>query len=99
MKAPKFKINNAQRLKAKDLGVTIDYSNRKGKKISVFRKGKKVADVGALGYWDFESYVDAERKGLVPMGTAQMRRRNYWKRHAKELKPGTPGYYALKILW
>ena len=51
-----YKILPQQRAAAKRLGVTIKPSEVKGKKISVYKQGKKIADIGALGYGDYWSY-------------------------------------------
>ena len=81
--------------KAKQLGVTIKPSTKKGKKIDVFKGDDKVASVGALGMGDFPTYV--EEKGL---DFAQNRRRLYRIRHNKNIeKKGSPGFYASRLLW
>ena len=80
---------------AKKLGVTIKPSTLKGKKIDVFKKGKKVASVGAIGYNDYPTWTEKKGKKY-----ADERRRLYKIRHAKDRKVrGTAGYYADKILW
>ena len=80
---------------AKKLGVTIKPSTVKGKKIDVFKKGKKVASVGALGYNDYPTWMQKKGKKY-----ADERRRLYKIRHAKDRNVrGTAGYYADKILW
>jgi hypothetical protein len=81
--------------KAKQLGVTIKPSTKKGKKIDVFKGDDKVASVGALGMKDFPTYV--EEKGL---DFAQNRRRLYRIRHNKNIyKKDSPGFYASRLLW
>ena len=90
-----YKITSYSRKKAKQLGVTIKRSKLKGKKIAVFKKGKKVADVGALGYSDFPTYT--KTKGKV---FANKRRKLYKIRHEKTRKKvGSRSYYADRILW
>lgn len=80
---------------AKKLGVTIKPSTVKGKKIDVFKKGKKVASVGALGYNDYPTWMQKKGKKY-----ADERRRLYKIRHAKDRNVrGSAGYYADKILW
>ena len=80
---------------AKKLGVTIKPSTVKGKKIDVFKKGKKVASVGALGYNDYPTWMQKKGKKY-----ADERRRLYKIRHAKDRNvSGSAGYYADKILW
>tara|TARA_R110000850_G_scaffold153465_1_gene276934 strand:+ start:1918 stop:2196 length:279 start_codon:yes stop_codon:yes gene_type:complete len=90
-----YKITSTQRSRAKKIGVTIKASKLKGKKIAVFKNNKKVADVGAKGYKDFDSYK--KTKGVK---FANNRRRLYKIRHAKtRTKKGSRSYYADKILW
>jgi len=87
-------------LQARKIGVTVKPSTRKGKKIDVFKDGKKVASVGALGYDDYPTFMKKEREGKVPKGTAERRRKLYKIRHRKDRNVrGTPGYYADKLLW
>lgn len=93
-KMPRYNISPYTKQKAKEIGVTVSPSTRKGKKIDVFKNGKKVASVGAKGYNDFTTY---SRKNKFK---ANERRRLYHIRHKKDsAKKGTPGYYAAKLLW
>ena len=95
-----YRIKAGQREAARRLGVAIRPSTTKGKKIDVFKYGLKIASSGAEGYDDFWGYVQKEKAGRVPAGTAAERRRLYKIRHADECAAtGTPGYYACKILW
>tara|TARA_R110000822_G_scaffold12486_3_gene45151 strand:- start:269 stop:547 length:279 start_codon:yes stop_codon:yes gene_type:complete len=90
-----YTITSYSRKQAKKIGVTIKKSKVKGKKIAVFKKGKKVADVGALGYKDFPTYT--KTKGKV---YANKRRKLYKIRHQKtRTKKGSRSYYADRILW
>ena len=76
------------------MGVSVKPSTRQGKKIDVFKNGKKVASVGALGYDDYTTF---SRKSP---SLAKERRRLYHIRHQKdEHTKGSPGYYASKLLW
>ena len=84
----KYKIKRYTYAQAKKLGVVVKPSTRKGKKIDVFKNGKKVASVGAIGYNDY------------PTWTQNKRRKAYKIRHAKDRKVrGSAGYYADKLLW
>ena len=94
-----YKILPAHRKKAKKLGVTIKSSTVKGKKIDVFKDGKKVSSIGAKGYGDFEYFK--KEKGET---YANSRRKAYNSRHAKDPKYNSKGqlsagYYAKEILW
>ena len=48
--------------KAKRLGVTVEASKRKHKKLDVFKDGKRVASIGDLRYSDFLQHGDEERR-------------------------------------
>ena len=80
---------------AKKLGVTVKPSTNKTKKIDVYKKGKKVASVGARGYSDFPTFMKLNGKKY-----AQTRRRLYKMRHEKDRHvKGSRGFYADKLLW
>ena len=90
-----YKIKRHTFTQAKKLGVVVKPSKVKGKKIDVFKKGKKVASVGAIGYDDYPTYIQKKGKKY-----ADERRRLYKIRHQKNRnKRGTPSYYADKLLW
>jgi hypothetical protein len=77
--------------KASELGVEVKPSTHAGKKIDVFRDGKKIASIGALGMMDYPTYLRVEGKDI-----AEHRRKLYHLRHHGE---GIGGYYAKKLLW
>jgi len=84
---PTYSMKKAQ-ANAKKIGVTVKKSTRQGKKLDIFKDGKKVASIGDVNYYDFTVHGDEQR------------RKNYLSRHAKtRVKVGTPSYYAWKILW
>jgi hypothetical protein len=86
----KRQLQNAMKLK-----VMIKPSNNEKKKLSVYKNGYKVADIGDIDYWDYDHYRNA-------YGTAYAneRQRLYKLRHQKyrHIK-GSPAYYADQILW
>ncbi len=82
---------------ARRLGVTVEPSRTRGKKIDVFRKrdGKKLASVGALGMNDYPTF---RRKFGSRVATTK--RRLYKARHEKDRhRVGSAGYYADQLLW
>ena len=90
-----YTITEYSRDQAKKLGVTIKPSTNKGKKIDVFKDGKKLASVGALGMSDYPTYMKTKGQAY-----ADERRRLYRIRHGKTMdKVGSPSYYAAAILW
>lgn len=94
-----YKISTYTKERAKKLGVEVKPSSVKGKKIDVFKKGVKVASVGAIGYKDYPTYLALEKSGKVAKGTAAMKRKAYKARHVDRFKVGTPSYYADQLLW
>jgi hypothetical protein len=94
-----YKIHDYSYNQAKKIGVEIKPSKRKAKKIDVYKNGKKVASIGAIGYKDYPTYQAAEKKGLVPKGTAKKKQKAYKARHIYRKLKNTPAYYADKILW
>ncbi len=88
-------VSNYSKKKAESLGVDIKPSTKKGKKIDVFKDGKLVASIGAKGYKDYPTHLEEKGKEY-----ADKRRKAYKMRHEKDRHtPGTPGFYADKILW
>ena len=95
-----YKILPYSKEQAKKLGVEIKSSTNLLKKIDVFKNGKKIASVGAIGMNDYPTYLEKEKKGYYPKGYAKERRKLYKQRHKKDRhKVGTNGWYADKILW
>ena len=78
--------------KAKDLGVTIKPSSKKGKKIDVFKNNQLVTSIGASGMNDYPTHLKNEGKKI-----AEERKRLYKIRHSKNT--GIAGKYASEILW
>ena len=90
-----YRIKEYTKRQAKKLGVQVKPSKVKGKKIDVFKNGKKVASVGAIGYNDYPTYMQKKGKKY-----ADERRRLYKIRHNKDRKVrGSAGDYADKLLW
>lgn len=81
--------------KARALGVQLQPSRTKNKKIDVFKNGRKVASVGGLGYGDYPTFLQKHGKSY-----ATKKRRLYKQRHENDRhRKGTPGYYADQLLW
>ena len=78
---------------AERLGVLIKPSTNPLKKLDVFKKGEKVASIGAMGYGDFPTFLKKDGKAF-----AEKRRRLYHLRHQADEK-GTPSYFAKRLLW
>ena len=90
-----YKITKYTLDRAKELGVTVRPSSVKGKKIDVFKNGKKVASVGAIGYGDYPTFIKTKGKEY-----AEKRRKFYKFRHEKDRHViNSNGWYADKLLW
>jgi hypothetical protein len=90
-----YTIKKYSYTKAKKLGVDIQPSTRKNKKIDVYKNNKKIASIGALGYGDYPTFMKTE--GLI---SANNHRRKYKMRHNKDRHvKNSPGYYADQLLW
>lgn len=90
-----YKITEYTKRKADKLGVQIKNSKNKSKKIDIFKKEKKIASIGALGYDDYPTYIKKKGKDY-----ADKRRKLYKIRHQKDrTKKGTPSWYADNLLW
>jgi len=99
-----YRITAYTLAQADKLGVIVKPSKVSGKKLDVFKKTKgelvKIATVGALGYNDYPTFMELEKKGKVPSGTAEKRRKAYKIRHQKDRSVrGSNGWFADKLLW
>ena len=80
---------------AKKLNVTIKPSTNILKKIDVFKKGNKIASIGARGMNDYPTYI--RKKGIA---FAKTRRKLYKQRHERDRHiKWTKGWLADKLLW
>lgn len=90
-----YKITAYTLRRAKELGVSVRPSTIKGKKIDVFKKGKKIASIGAIGYGDYPTFMKTKGKEY-----AERRRKAYKNRHEKDRHiVESNGWYADKLLW
>lgn len=78
--------------KAKEIGVQVEPSTLKNKKIDVFKEGRKIASIGDPNYLDFPTYT--KEKGQA---YANERRRLYHIRHAKD--KNIEGLLSKALLW
>lgn len=89
-----YKIKDYSYKQADRLGVEIRPSTNLKKKIDVFKNGEKIASIGAIGYGDYPTYLQTDKK------LAQTKRASYKARHQKDrLVKGSAGYFASRILW
>lgn len=90
-----YKITPYTYRQARKYGYIVKSSTNKTKKIDVFKKGRKIASVGANGMNDYPTYI--QKRGIQYANT---RRRLYKIRHEKDRKQkGTRGWLADKLLW
>jgi len=86
-----YHITAYTKAKAKEIGVEVKPSTHKGKKIDVFKNGKKIDSIGAIGYKDYPTYNATEGKTI-----ADERRRLYHLRHTQNTQGEK---LAKKLLW
>lgn len=90
-----YVITQYTKERAKALGVTVKPSTVKGKKIDVFKDGKKIGSVGALGYGDYPTFLKKFGKEF-----AEKRRKAYKFRHEKDRHTRwSNGWLADNLLW
>ena len=90
-----YTITKYTKQKAKELGVTVKPSTNKNKKIDVYKDGEKIASCGAIGYYDFPTYMLEYGKEY-----ANEKRRLYKMRHEKDRHVvGSNGWFADQLLW
>jgi hypothetical protein len=91
-----YRISKYSYIVAKKLGVLIEPSHNKKKKIDVLDYHNNfICSIGAYGMNDYEIYL--KKYG---MDYANERRRLYRLRHKKDInRLGSAGYYASKLLW
>ena len=95
-----YTITDHTRQRAKELGVEVRPSRRKGKKIDVLRDGKVIASVGAIGYNDYPTYLALEEQGMAPKGTAKKRQRAFKQRFEKTRRvKESNAWWADRLLW
>ena len=58
-----YKITKYTLDQAKQLGVVVRPSKVDGKKIDVFKNGKRIASIGGEGYNDYPTYMFLEKAG------------------------------------
>jgi hypothetical protein len=81
--------------KAASIGVTVKPSTRQGKKLDVYKSGKKIASVGAIGYKSYPEFI--KEKGLE---FANLRRNAYKARHEKDRHiKWSNGWLSDQLLW
>jgi hypothetical protein len=75
--------------------VQVKPSLSTGKKIDVYKDGKKVASVGDLKYSDYPTYIISHGREY-----ADERRRLYRIRHKNDMNvKDSAGFYASRLLW
>jgi hypothetical protein len=92
-----YKISEYSKQQAKRLGVKIYPSEKKNKKIDVYSHddSEYLGSIGDIRYKDYPTYLKEDGEEI-----ARIHQYSYHRRHHKERdKIGTPGYYALNILW
>jgi hypothetical protein len=87
-----YQISDYTKNIAKSLNLDIKPSTNSKKKIDVYKKGEKIASIGASGMGDYPTYLKTRGKTY-----ADERRRLYHLRHKKDA--GIAGKLAKTLLW
>lgn len=86
-----YQITDYTRRRAKEIGVSVEPSKKKDKKLDVYKDGKYLASIGAISFKDYPTYIKENGREY-----ADERRRLYYLRHTKD----TLGeLLALYLLW
>jgi hypothetical protein len=86
-----YYITDYTRQRAREIGVQVKPSQRKNKKIDVFRDGDRIASIGDVRYLDYPTYKKRFGKEV-----AEERRRLYHLRHTRKTQPEV---LAKRLLW
>jgi hypothetical protein len=86
-----YEIQPYTKYRARLLGVQIQLSDKRYKKIDVYKNNKYITSIGDTRYSDYPTYIKTH--GLE---YANERRRLYRLRHKND---GITGYYAKNLLW
>ena len=95
-----YKITEYTKNQARKLNVYVFPAKNPKKKLDIYDKDcNYITSVGASGYMDYPNYLKAEKKGIVPKGTAEKKRKSYKARHVYRNRKNSPAYFADKLLW
>lgn len=86
-----YTITDYTKRRAKELGLTVAVSKKKGKKLDVFKDNELIASIGDTNYKDFPTFVLEDGQEV-----ANERRRLYRQRHRKNT---LNELLALYLLW
>jgi hypothetical protein len=86
-----YTITSYTKNRAKQAGLQVMPSKKKGKKIDVFQNGKFLHSIGDIHYKDYPTYLEEEGKEI-----ADERRRLYHLRHTKQ---SLGEQLSLYLLW
>lgn len=75
----KYQITDYTKRRAKEIGVEVSHSDKKDKKIDVFRDGVYLKSIGQKGKMDYPTWIKERGKEY-----ADERRRLYYQRHPKD---------------
>jgi hypothetical protein len=75
----KYTITDYTKKRAKEIGVDVRPSTHEGKKIDVYKDGEYIDSIGAVGYYDYPTYMKEKGKEY-----AEERKRLYHIRHTKD---------------
>jgi hypothetical protein len=91
-----YKITDYTLKQAKKLGVSVEPSKKKKKKLDVYdNNGKYITSIGQKGYKDYPTYIQENGKDY-----ANVRREQFYSRFGDKVhKPNSNAFYSAKLLW
>jgi len=96
-----YNISDATKKIAKQIGVEIFPADKEDKKLEVYdaKTGIFLFYVGDSRYYDYHMYLEDEKKGIVPEGTAERKKILYHIRHKNDIEISRKSYIGAKLLW
>ena len=92
-------ITNVYQRKARALGLTVEPSKTKGKKLDVYKNGEFQASIGAANMMDYERYLRQEGKEVADKRRAAFRARHVHRTTKYRDGKLTAAWLADRILW
>lgn len=94
-----YKIQQYTFNKAKIHGLTVYPSTNGINKLDVYKDNKFIHSIGSYKMSDYPTYLEYEKRGLVPKGYANFRRQKYYQRHKKNYGYLSKDWLSKVLLW
>ena len=95
-----YKVNDEMIAKAEELGLEIFASENPKKKLEVYdENGLFLYYIGNRNNPDYYLYRELENLNLVPAGTANKKRDEYYKKYQHKIEQGKSAFVNYYLLW